>query len=1418
MNPASFEYPTSSTSVSGTSELFSSTFAILSDTNPSYAEQQWTQEKLQSAYYYETPQTDAFSQLQAYDGTMDLRFDAYRTAALPTYDQYNPVVSLPVVAPQLNLSYLDQSLLRQPEPLHVYTHQQQAGTAFQPVHAHSINTLPVVPSPANSITQRPTSSTSNNSVSVTPPHHNNNNQSTPPQSESPPDTIPLNATEIEDDERVMCMACRGVYPSRRSLTGHIGRNEKCREIIGRNYLEQLATAGNAEGRASAVIPPPPGTESAKAGAIVNGTDGLSPICPYCDRFISHYKGNIRRHINQCGKTGGKRPKAQKDGKRKRSEESVNQDEWSSPEPHQMCGQMNMNIYEIPIPPVPEVMSPPLMMMTQAMEIVQPPPVMNPPPQLQLIPQVPQPPIQAPPPPQPAIQSVEVKPTAAAPLVVAGLKKENEIPDDPYLCPFCDFLTVYKGNMKRHMNTCHVNEPDCKDHKLDKMKASVLGVDPATLMEKINAHKANSTRGRRPKKKDGQGNGGNSQGGNQQQHQTLNTHLDQYQHHMYQMNSQYMGMHGMRMGGLLEYDELGCPADPYVYPTIPGLGHDPSDPLQATINHVVETHRPKDNDASEVWFTIFYATIISVAAFGSVFFGIIGVYGILKKRYDCVLVCFFFLIFALIGDVGGIASALMQRGPVYFNVTLEFIEAIEEGPTAALQCLDTRSYPPKNSKIEAPAAPPSAFESLQELIRQRTFLEFSQLSMFTAPRPAASGRRVSLETNGSVGGPVSVPPPVPSHCRPMHPPPINNRKSPIQAIKARRDLAWVVVVIQTIVIVALSLLFFTYVLHTTQTNVEDEAPSETNRTPLTMRKHPRNGHATGSWEDPLNKNELELQGNTIDDTTPGINSITSAERAGYKSAVVVSNDKRCSDIGNSILVRGGNAADAAIATLFCLGVTQPQASGLGGGLLGLFCEKAGRCTEINARETAPSSATKDMFVGNPKDSSEGYRSIAVPGELSGMWRIYERFGSRRVTWHDIVWPSVELARKGIRVGTELAAALTMKKRSLLEDEGMRALLVNPRTADLYKEGETMNRDRLAETLLQLAEAEDPTSIFYKEDMADQLIKEIRKGGAILTKLDLEDYETVLSPALCSTFHPTVSLCGPRPPSSFLITQLIVALVTALYPANFSDEDLKTVQFTHRLIEASKFAFAQKVALGDPAFTTNSDYMINIMLNSSYIDYLAKKIPESTKDFKYYGIPHVQKSDHGTSHVSIIDEFGNAIAISSSINTPFGSLRASKYGFIYNSQMDAFSTPNLPSEFGFPPAETNFIQPGKCPMSSLSPVVALNRQNGQAILSAGGVGGTRIVPAMASLLIRSLFFERPLAESAAQKIVFSQYIPDNAFFENGFDRDLLHDLAQRGHEVRALTDEKFATFGASRSAWGGFQTTNDPRSTDGGVAGY
>ncbi|VDL72209.1 unnamed protein product [Nippostrongylus brasiliensis] len=383
------QYPQAgaSSSVSGTSELFSSTFAMLSDTASAPYPDQWHENKSEcdSTFYFDAvPGPYGHQPNNVYYPVHEQRFqpsfpDAYHHRVAPHFDQQVPL-SEPI---QITANY---------PPMHFSHHQ------------------------------------------------------------------PQQKIEGPDNERVMCMACRGVYPSRRSLTGHIGRNEKCREIIG--------------------------TENAiKAGALTNGHDGLSPICPHCDRFISHYKGNIRRHINQCGKNDSpqKRPRPDKDrrrdAKRRRLDESAL--------PHVLHeGFDPATIVQgsglVGSPVMSPTLNSYLPVHEQDMQQQDSISYMNGhtmEPQIQL-PSDPSPP--------------------------GGQRKEADPPEDAYICDSCEFVTIYKGNMKRHLNTCHP-APDCKDlkewdRKLESMRASVMGMSRVEMIERLNAHRMNSTRGRKPRGK------------------------------------------------------------------------------------------------------------------------------------------------------------------------------------------------------------------------------------------------------------------------------------------------------------------------------------------------------------------------------------------------------------------------------------------------------------------------------------------------------------------------------------------------------------------------------------------------------------------------------------------------------------------------------------------------------------------------------------------------------------------------------------------------------------------------------------------------------------------------------------------------------------------------------------------------------
>ncbi|CAI4223394.1 unnamed protein product [Auanema sp. JU1783] len=485
MDPFHWQFPTNS-SVSGTSELFSSTFAMLSggDAATPFPDQ-WNEQKPNvgsGLFFDQNSSTPIVPGL--YDPAIDNampRFESPQAMPYRLYPSQNPFMlpyqqlaqPLPNNNQNLPLNKVAQSFGAPPTTT-------QSNQILRPNPSHPVRNEN--PSTSNKMNQRCNNyNSSDSSRGDTSPMNDaqpNNGSAGSGNADVgevrassgkalPEDSLPFGFQKLQgsgEDVRVMCLACKGVYPSRRSLTGHIGRNEKCREIIGRNYLDQVAAGAN---------PIAPGTESAlKAGALTNGQDGLSPVCPYCDRFISHYKGNIRRHINQCGKnnTGTRRPRPDKEKDRKRGKKraddgppAILQDGFEPNYPFSVSPNMNM------MPPQNGVNG-----VTTTTFL----PTMNEENTAVQLPTDPSPP--------------------------NGIRKDSEPPEDAYICGQCDFVTIYKGNMKRHLNTCHP-APECKDlkewdRKLESMRASALGISKDEMMDRLQAHKMNSTRGRKPRPK------------------------------------------------------------------------------------------------------------------------------------------------------------------------------------------------------------------------------------------------------------------------------------------------------------------------------------------------------------------------------------------------------------------------------------------------------------------------------------------------------------------------------------------------------------------------------------------------------------------------------------------------------------------------------------------------------------------------------------------------------------------------------------------------------------------------------------------------------------------------------------------------------------------------------------------------------
>ncbi|VDM79788.1 unnamed protein product [Strongylus vulgaris] len=336
---------------------------------------------------------------------------------------------------------------------------------------------------------------------------------------------------------------------------------------------------------------------------------------------------------------------------------------------------------------------------------------------------------------------------------------------------------------------------------------------------------------------------------------------------------------------------------------------------------------------------------------------------------------------------------------------------------------------------------------------------------------------------------------------------------------------------------------------------------------------------------------------------------------YAKAGVAADNEYCSEIGRNALLHGGNAVDAAIAALFCIGVMDTHSAGLGGGhFMTIYNATTQKCTVIDAREVAPKAATEDMYKGK---WNESWRAIAVPGELHGMWTEFEKFGSGKITWKNLIKPTIELLEEGFPTSHALAKALATRAEYIASESTMKAF-INPKTGQVYRAGEQITtRTKLMNTLRRLANTTDPLQEFYKGAMAQEMASEFQRYGGILTKEDFASYQSLVVPSsdvIYTNLRNGRVICGPPPPSASAVTQAILSVMDG-YKYNMKKADDISLLY-HHFIESSKFA---------------------------------SLITEEAHSDDYYGGSFLTPpQDHGTTHISVIDSQGNAVAVTSTIN--------------------------------------------------------------------------------------------------------------------------------------------------------------------------
>ncbi|KAL1494054.1 hypothetical protein ABEB36_009714 [Hypothenemus hampei] len=499
---------------------------------------------------------------------------------------------------------------------------------------------------------------------------------------------------------------------------------------------------------------------------------------------------------------------------------------------------------------------------------------------------------------------------------------------------------------------------------------------------------------------------------------------------------------------------------------------------------------------------------------------------------------------------------------------------------------------------------------------------------------------------------------------------------------------------------------------------------------------------------------------------------------FKKAAVCADSVICAQVGKDILEKNGTAVDAAIATLFCNGMVTMQSMGLGGGfLMTIYKRNEKKAHFLNAREKAPLEAKNELYKKDELTSRNGPLAIAVPGELKGYWELYKKFGTLK--WKDLVQPTIDICNKGYIMTKHQYTTMT-NKPILKDDENFKAWFVD-KNNEFKKVGSKIIPQKLCETLALIAE--NGGNDFYNGTLSKMFLEDIKEAGGIITAKDMENYEVEWLDPITTTFSNNDTLYTAPPPGSGAILSFILGILDGY---NFNKESIEDVNSTvltyHRMIEAFKYAYAKRTELGDLNFVNITGLLSNLT-SAEYAANIREKIWDNTtfQDPKHYGAVYYDKGDHGTAHISIIDQNGDAVSVTSSINLYFGNGMTSKQtGIIYNSVMDDFSFPYFKNYFGLPGSPNNEMLPGKRPLSSMSPSIIVDR-NGDAKMVVGAAGGTVITSTVAWTVIRTLWFGENVKEAVDAPRIHHQLYPMHIMYEYGILQQVVDGLKGLGHKM-------------------------------------
>jgi len=506
-------------------------------------------------------------------------------------------------------------------------------------------------------------------------------------------------------------------------------------------------------------------------------------------------------------------------------------------------------------------------------------------------------------------------------------------------------------------------------------------------------------------------------------------------------------------------------------------------------------------------------------------------------------------------------------------------------------------------------------------------------------------------------------------------------------------------------------------------------------------------------------------------------------------IVVTVHQLASQVGVEILQAGGNAIDAAVATGFALAVVHPPAGNIGGGGFMLIVMADGKAHFLDYREKAPAAATRDMYLdaqGNVIEGASeiGYKAIGVPGSVAGMVYAERKYG--KLTLKQVMAPAIRLAREGY--------ALTWGEAEGMHDQYLAGFpeshRIFQRNGDYYKPGEIFRQPELARTLERISEKPDD---FYHGALARELAAAMQKGGGLITAEDLAHYEVKEREPVRGTYRGYDIISSPPPSSGGTVLIESLNILEGYDLASMGDRSAQSIHYT---VEAFRRAFFDRAEfMGDPDF---SKIPVAQLIDKKYAAAWRESIdpahaspskelkrPAVFSELEQYAASHSpavprHESNH-TTHYSVVDADGNAVAVTTTINDWFGSrVTADGLGFLLNDEMDDFSSkPGVPNGDGLIQGMANAIGPGKRPLSSMTPTIVA--RDGKVVMVLGSPGSSKIITTVANVLMGVVDYGMNIQEAVNAPRFHNQWLPDVVKVEKWFSPDTLNILRQMGYNI-------------------------------------